>query len=519
MKTRRLLIGFGLLLLLILGLVGLNIYRGFHSGKRIDVTALTHRDHPLFSGPKRTDGSIDYVASLDRLYGADVIEAQNFAVAMLELEPNSEDWNASTRQQHADKIAFDEDHPKRLLSYQQIAKQLRIEPDKFAMLRDGSENYPTGSARVPLESAFDLIEGSLDECLLQLDRRPDYFLPSTVDTAHQTLVANDLSHFQGFREFARWLDARSNRSLANGQLDAAWRDIREIFQLANRLSQGSKGVEFILATHSHARGCEQLCRLLNHANISEDLLRKIRLEQTQVGVLNSFARSVNLRCRAELLDLIDHNANQLIREEERVLWSTFGQGGMSLLEFHQLPWGWVNSNQMANDWNRVIDDLLEFEELQTLEQAMPAVNRILATMEHNTAWETLIGKVSIGMPPRTEVTGMAENLAATRLVPDIFPIRDFYENDFRYRAHCRLIRLLLSARLLELQTGQLPDSLSELESMVAEEDFWDPRTGRPFHLEITRLSDGRLVDWRLQPSQSAGVTLMFDPMLQGLDQR
>lgn len=480
-RWKRLFAILGTLVLLIVVLAGISIYRGFAGGRPIDYSQTTHANHPIFQGPFNPDQSLDYFAALERVTGAEVPVDQNYCVATLELAPDQGELNPAVRARYAKRIAFDRGSLKRFRSWSQIATEFDLEASTLAqqMSSTAMETFRSDESKTYRE-VLELQKPALDQLLLELDNRPLYYMPLlTSPDDPQSCIAILLPHAQHQREFARWLTARSNMNLADGNLAEAWQDIRGMYQLANRVSQGFTMVESLVGVFIHNMAAGQMDGLLNHPELSNELIEKIHRQLPEVDSLQSWTVGLDRGERIMMLNSYDLLATGQLQMSPLMQLTASGgsssSGGLDLI-----PWGWVDGIRLANDWNAMIDEAIAAAKDPTPGAFEAFHERMVTRLESKPGVPWGLSKALVGAAPTTEATDLAEDLLFGLLTPAMVQVHEACQ---RQVTNQRLIRLAVAARLLETRTGQLPESLDALQELVQPIDTLDPFTALPFQIE------------------------------------
>lgn len=493
MKFKKILMIFGLILLVIFLLVCLSTYRGFTGGKRIDVTRLQRSDHPLFAGDKREDNSIDYVAAIERVTQQNVTTENNFGVAIFELAPNDSELSPETRRRYRDKLEFNEESEFRFHTIDQLLRENNSTMDRnaFAQLIASTtvESFVNDDPDDPIEktlrATIAIETPSLDRLVLELDRRPEYYVPLIGLEGNTTLIMILLPHAQHQRQFARWLVLRSNQNLADGNMVAAWKDIRAMYQLGNRVSRGFTLVEYLVGVAVVGMANGQMERLLNLPGVSPELLEEIAQELPAVAQLPPWTQSFDLGERAMMLNFYDEMV------EGRLESMDFGNG-TGTPSGKGMPMGWVDSVQLGDDWNQMVDRIIAAAEKGNPEcqEEFAKIESELAAMRVQGAdigW--LVGKAMLGARPKKEATKIAETMLFGLLTP---AVKQVHDASVRIEAQLNLVQLAIASRRYEIQHQQLPSNLQSLSSFVEPNVMIDPFSESELVLEIIAQLDGEV---------------------------
>lgn len=477
MHWRRLLTIFGVLLLIIGGLIGWQIYRGFFHRHRLDVTQLQRADHLLFRGERREDGSVDYIQRVQELSFLDVAYDQNYGVAILELAPDDSELRPETRARYQVHLPFREENDYRFRSWADLAKELGSDVSTIAsVVRSTTPDSfaPDFPDRKLLRGVLKLQSPTLDRLREELERRPGYAMPLLPWQSDQTggMVAIILPYAQIQRDFGRWLVARSNQRIVDGELQEAWSDTRAIYQLGERQSQGICLVEVMVALYLHTVATDQTIQLLNTPGLTPDLLQTMEQELPSLDRLRPWTEVLDLGERAMILDMMDRMTNQDLAMQEFV-----DSTGATVPEgMNVFPWGWVDSKQIADRWNQRLDKVIDLAESGNAVAARDSMEQLGTTPVSDPQW--LLARAVVGAAPREEVTTAAQRffLSVSRVYNNLM------DATVRMEAKRRLVRLAVAARRYEFQHGRLPSGLAELDALVNSQDQQDPYSQQPMSL-------------------------------------
>lgn len=112
--------------------------------------------------------------------------------------------------------------------------------------------------------------------------RPDWYHPLTT-TADTSLVEMLLPLVSEYREIARTFASRAMLRIDRGELDAAWRDIRTIKQLARHTAGDAFLISYLLGAAIEGVAFSPTAALLAHPSLDDQRRRKIIEEIDQLG--------------------------------------------------------------------------------------------------------------------------------------------------------------------------------------------------------------------------------------------
>ena len=477
MNLKKILIGLGLLLLLIFGLSLFSIYRGFGKGKRIEVAKLDRADHALFQGPKNEDGSVDYMKAINRIYGEEVADEDNFAVVIFEVAADSSQLNPTTRAKYRSRLKFNENSEYRLRMLTDFPELEKFKGEEnldrqSAFSFDSGENGSTQEQQEQQEALVKYVAQQskcLDYLVQQLDLRKKYFVPVVPDILEpESLIAVKLPHADYSRDLARQLLARSSQGVADANMLAAWRDVRATFQLAERCSQGSTSVEYFESIIIRQFAVEQTVQILNSSDLNQEQAKLIAQQLPELLGVVDWTKSLDNGERALMLNTIDQVVSQKMKAIEDLV------GGNSDL---RMPAGWIDSVALADEANALIDEIIAAAQEKNLDSSEAAFaqaeNRLLQDSFDGRQLATGMAKILGGMAPKAEITEATSKIVFGLFFPGF---RQAEHVNRRTQALGNLLQLGVAVRRFQIANNRMPTDLQEIQDLAPAEVFIDPFT-------------------------------------------
>lgn len=469
-KWKRLLAGAGTVLLVVIALVGWSLYRGFSNGQRVDARRLANSQHPLFQSPRPEDGSINYQARIEAIVSQGVNAEANFCVAVLQLSPEDSKLRELLPDDIQQTLSFDSQAAVRFASEQDLNEY--AEAIRYGQPEDFENNSDEGRT---LRELLDRQQQPLDQLLVELDRRPDYYmpllrLPKTDESspATQWLFNAALPHVVMQKQWGDLLAQRSSQRMVAGQPNLAWRDIRGIYQLANRVSHGFSLVESAVALQLQDKASEQLKVLLSQPGADNELLQSVADDLPRVSSVQHWTGTLDLGERASMLEIFDS-----LSTGEYQLGDLVDQMPPGKLELRVFPWGWVDATAFADQWNETLDQLIVVGRQNRPTEFLKVFAELQEGLAAGPQLRWGLGKCLVGWAPREEATLLAGEILQGMLMPYLTNI---CADDVGNRVQIKLLQVAIAARRFELENGYLPEHLEQMKDLESQ-TLENPYTG------------------------------------------
>lgn len=454
-------------LLLLLLPPGILLFRGFMPANRIDVRRLTHRDHTIYQGPKRDDGSIDYLARLDEIYSQGVTNDNNFLVTILETCPKGspEVFAKSNIRHYRSFLTFDMDANPRLVAITHLAEHNTfLDKDVYIDLDSNGlqclEWKKTESKEAIIEELVEdwkQQEPALTKLLVELRTRKRLY--SRLQAEDSTGIDVPYGHVHLPRSFCRILRLRAELAGRSGDYQRCMESIEGIYQITDRLSQGPILLDQRVALSSYGNLFEPMQCLLNSDARNTAVLRRME-PITDVSVfLERLGDRIDIGHRATSRHLID----SAIRNGK--MRSPFGKQRREEFASAPMARGLLDCNLLAElDDQRVDTFLIHLK--SSSHPLLPLSAERLKPVQSD--WRTFL--VSPGKESTRIADLFLQDLAGTshdgRLIQ-------------RLLTHSRLLRIGIELRRWEQEHHQLP-TLAELLETDKVESITDPFSNKPF---------------------------------------
>jgi len=267
------------------------------------------KETTYFTGPLRPDGSVDYAAALNELYGSGVTPETNAAVPLAAIlgdavpEPVAERMGLRQAPPPPERfLGGIADWSKYIEWRRARGRPLPGTDDKAAGKRLDAElaaalQRPWSAKDHPLVAGWlEDMERPL-EAVDRATRRPRHWIPITgplSDAFMPSLLAR--------RHVANALRSRAMLRLSEGDPDAAAGDVLAILRFASRQAQGPTLIEHLMAVAIAGLGADVLPLVAAHSKLSRDALRGMLTELEALEALPAPAEKIGRGERAMMLE-------------------------------------------------------------------------------------------------------------------------------------------------------------------------------------------------------------------------
>ena len=262
----------------------------------------------VFTGPRREDGSIDYVAAVNQHLGEGIEPADNAAVVIADLMPPDAWGKPWVRVEYFRGLGVEAppDDAIFFIEWKDYANGRGIEAaDAEAMFEQASAG-PWRAGDLP-EVAWWLDE--MADPLARLEegvRRPRYFSPLVGDDQEESLAFSYLPTLGFSRRLSNAFEVRVMRRLAEGDPVGAWRDILTIKRLSRHMSHEFTLIGQLVAYTIDAATVKCFEQLCSSHDIDRERLDAMLADLDALPPMQPAATALE---RSELLNAIDHVIN------------------------------------------------------------------------------------------------------------------------------------------------------------------------------------------------------------------
>jgi hypothetical protein len=291
-----------------------------------------------------------------------------------------------------------------------------------------------------------------------------YFMPQVTrtDYGYAFLPCHGSNH-----EFGNGLSARANRSIRDGQFEAAWRDIIAALRLSSHLQNDMYILSMELLRQPFAFSAAE--RLLERSELSEEQLRQCIEDIKQLPKRTVSIEDLAMCQRYTQLGAISFysNAPRLARKEL-----------LSDLKCDIPGWG---SEVFGFNWNLVARILNEYYDRQ-----MQIYRRNLSDADLEREIDSLVkdyeAKYSFGTIPLVTLRDARSGYIAHKLAW-VLPLVELGKHVKADRVRHQLLIFAFELEIEKRNNGRYPATLDFLNDRYTPEELTDPFNGEPFEYQ------------------------------------
>ena len=301
------------------------------------------RDTTYFLGPVKPDGTVDYAAALDAIYGKGVRPQDNAAIPLFEAfgpDPllwGRKDYEAKRRNDLAD-----------------ILKRLEISslPESGQYLREPelslqadilkAKRSPWSQEEYPRVRAWLTANEAPLARVIEASRRPRLWFPRPKDAS----IGSTAPFFSELRWATGALSARAMLQLRAGNVGPAWSDVLAVHRLAALQAREGRLTSWLFAKSYEGVADEAAAAIITQGKLDGASARAKLAELAAIAVFQSSAEVVHRILRAETLDGVSRLAVEHSAEEVKIL------------DVPALVWDEVDWNVVLRTANQWVDRLL-----------------------------------------------------------------------------------------------------------------------------------------------------------------
>lgn len=456
------------------------LWWGYFGGRRIDVSQLNRKDHPVFQGPLRADGNRDYTAMAQQLATErGVTDENNLAISLLEAQPDGEwEWMDDRKRAFSEVLAVQipssypvfwpkrleeiikkEQQPNPAITAQEISDLLNLEIDS------ASDMPPEqlALARLVLEKQSDGITAFTD----RLENCTHCYYPLITHSDSQSPMELITGGVQDLMNLQPWITLRTKILIFDRDLSAAWESIQSQIKMGNVVAVGNRSTDFVYGRDIRSQALEQLIQLLNHRELTLELLSDIESKLPLFLTQETATDSLDFARRLEIAMFLDDFIAAGLGQELEDSYAT-----RETIRATKSP-GWINNTNIMNQINDLIDAIIKELESDDPTQALKNAEQLVEQFDLRNAPST-----SMIASPTSEATKSAARFVRRML---------FNSNPLQY--HCenlsieRILHLVIAIRKYEFQHQALPETPEQLE-LTNGEILIDPFSGDPWQWQI-----------------------------------
>jgi hypothetical protein len=266
-------------------------------------TITVSKETTYFVGPLKTDGTVDYAAALNRLYGEGVTPENNAAVvllpafgaALLKVRPDAASVAARIGARPLPAAG-------EFLSMIDYAARVPKAPDGKAVtmadvLRDAVRDAPWSEGDHPLAAGWLRANERALARIVEASARPRYWLPLTEGED----IGRQGSALHLLRETAIALASRAMRKMSANDLMRAWDDLQAGARLAGLVAQGPLQPDWFGAFAIRAPVDEGIGGFATHASLTPEQARTVLADLERLPAVAGGAAMIDRGGRLEVL--------------------------------------------------------------------------------------------------------------------------------------------------------------------------------------------------------------------------
>lgn len=485
------------------------------SNQRAVSTAAPKRGYTIskettyFTGPLKPDGTIDFIAAVNEHFAKGVTDSNNAArIIIPRIDPDSlgrgltDHHNSILSALKVDPAEFE--GTARFGDFEYFAREAKIAENETSDIFSAALKRPWTEDEFPdLERWLTAMREPLD-IIAKASRLERFYLPYVAGADNDSLACVLLEHVQATRTLARAYAIRANLHMGNGNWQEAWDDILAIKRLGRLVGQGQSAVQVLVGVAITGIACESATRFIDTADTNavnwEDLLAT-----WQIGPIADTSESLGVSERAMFIQVACQLEDKI---DFPVPWVDSGQGEFTVAANKLVV---STMQQMLRSSEADLDDTLRFAnkfydrmvELSTMtdirarNEAINSFNKDVAADLHVDPNKSLAAQVFFAKPQ--DPSRQVANVLLSQLLPAVDAVNRAH---WRTQASQQVVQLALAARVVQAQTGNLPESLRQLEPLVEESAFVQPSTGDSiqavygdrelviYHWGVNRVDDG-----------------------------
>ena len=444
--------------------------------------------------PLTADGYVDYVAAMDALKARGATPATNFEVVVRQVMGHGE-LPEAIRPEYYDRLgipvpAEDSFSYQTFQTFSNVASMSADQQFEFDQMYNAVSDSKWTAADYPQAAAWlKAVNPALDR-LVDGAARPHYYTPYVTmppaddePSSSPPLMSLLLPAVQTQREIARALRIRAMSHLGEGNLDAAWKDLRAIRRIARHNDRNSILIEGLVAIAIDAITFTADQMLLN-ADLSAEQIQDYLRELNQLPDMQPMAAKIDQSERFMGLDATQSMARNIAAAGEI---PGLDDGLLSKVLSMLLAGSNQNDGVSGVDWNvtlrllnRHYDELVESMQLadpQERDAAFARQQQQLSELQAQMQNPLKMMFSLIGNNRRQKAGEAIGNVLVSLLLPAVQQVRTAEDLS---RSRRDTVRIAFALRHHKQVTGSFPETLSELVPDYIVSLPVDPATGQPY---------------------------------------
>jgi hypothetical protein len=430
------------------------------------------------SGPKTSEGTIDYIQTLNDRYGKDVTPQNNSAVLMWQAigpprisrqmppeeyfdllgiaAPEKEgDYIIPSLYYFRDK-GFDEQARNKLLDQEIASGHRPWLPTEFPDIADWLQ-----ANEKPLELMAEAV------------KRERYFSPLFVAENRPRHMTHRMGSplISGQRDSLQMLTSRAMMHTAAGDPEKAWQDILTCFRLARHVGQDMTTVGKFSAIAIDGVTIAACLSFIHHSKPSA---KEIEVYQRDLAAFGPIVFDVDERCW--FLD----NAQRLARGDMTVLKEMGVESPLGRLTLKRVALiaDWEVACREGNEWFDQLQEAMNDPELESRQTRLAAIEAKISERDEKAFWGLLTVQNE-----QTELAG--ELIAYALIVLDDLPVEVYGEAPARAAQERVNLRVALALAAYRADNESYPAKLAELKPKYLDSIPEDSYSGKELHYRLT----------------------------------
>jgi hypothetical protein len=316
------------------------------------------------------------------------------------------------------------------------------------------------------------------ELTVQATGRTKYYSPLMVDNrSGARLLTMLLPDIQNARGLARALCQRAMLHLGEGRPHEAWRDLMAVHRLARLIGRQGVLIQQLVAVAIDGLALRADAALLHEGDLSAEDLREIRQFLMTVSPPCDMQQAVGSSERLMILDVLAHATQQGLADLNADLGvSVFGRAVLAA----RIDWNVPLT--MANVWYDKLTAAMEKATIAERQEAIAVFEKELQEMVADAKSPGRLVGALVSSRKRSELVG---DVMLSLLLPAVSAAQHAED---RSLTSLRLIQVAAALAIHRSESGDYPNSLSDLSEELRGALPVDPFSEKPFHYE--RRGDG-----------------------------
>lgn len=418
----------------------------------------------VVDGPKREDGSVDYLEAINLKLSQGITDENN---AMLTFARASNFKSKEGLGMDRLNESVDAEFLKRLGAKSGIVPFVPFKPktpEQKSRFNFVKENPWSKNDFPKIEEWFQLNRRSM-ELVRQGIELPEFYYP-VVSAEHPALISQSYANYRHIRNFAEHILISGYRNLHDGRMDKCVEDIDLLFRLADFVGRGLSLGDGLTARFFYYQACQLSVSLCASKNATNAQLEELASLVEKNAHVDGLADAIDIGERWLALEVIEYLERG--KEESDI-------PGLRLPRSYRKSIDWMELKRIVNSrYNRVAAaarmkktaERLAFAEYVSLEL------NAMETQKRNSF--SLLEKFSLNKSQKTQL--IAGDLVEMLLQPAML----CFESVANVESRKQMTLLVIAVTRYEMENSKLPSDLSALSPKYLDTLPLDANTNEPF---------------------------------------